>query len=110
MIGESDGAKGGAHSLRGKQVFDADRNPVQRAQSFSRHHRPLGRLGRFSRLFGRDGHETIELGLKAIHGRENRVDVLHRRQFLTPNERGRLRGGHEEQLGVGHRRRLVRES
>jgi hypothetical protein len=30
VIGESDGAEGGAHSLRGEQVFDADRNPVQR--------------------------------------------------------------------------------
>ena len=82
---------------------------MQRAQPFSRHHRLLCRLSRFSRLFGRDGHETIELGLKAIHGRENRVDVLQRRQFLTPNKRSRLRGGHEEQLGVGHRWRLGRK-
>jgi hypothetical protein len=81
-LGEDFGARGGSNATRGEEVFDGNRDSVQRATVLTFAYFAFRfRRGLSAFLLG-DGNEAVQLGLELINSLDSRIEQLHWRDFF----------------------------
>ena len=97
------GAEGQLQAVHGDQVLDRNRQAVQQAEVFARHHGLLGLPCRLERQVRRSLDETVERGLQPFHPLQGRPDEVDRRDFSVRDQILQLDRRHESE--VAHRSR-----